>query len=274
MKWVDYREKLGIGFSSEAKFSMLKNKIIIFISSIFEYDDDAYQKYAIMVGEELLNCANPAIWGLEKSFEKISNCKELIAKYIAFYNTYPSGQLGFSYAYSEYTEKSAVLAFIKLALADLNIQYELIKDKDGIFIFTKGAKELDDALVSTPLEWLKDYPDSRKVFMKALKNYSEVIDSTASDVADNFRKALECFFQEFFGGGRSLENYKSIYGEYLKRQGIPKEISGNLETLFQAYTNYNNNYAKHRDKASDIVLEYVLYQTGNIIRLLITLRQE
>lgn len=35
-----------------------------------------------------------------------------------------------------------------------------------------------------------------------------------------------------------------------------------------------NNYAKHHNKTSKNVLEYIMYQTGNIIRLLITLNQE
>ena len=34
-----------------------------------------------------------------------------------------------------------------------------------------------------------------------------------------------------------------------------------------------NNYAKHHDKTSINVLEYIMYQTGNIIRLLITLKK-
>lgn len=50
-------------------------------------------------------------------------------------------------------------------------------------------------------------------------------------------------------------------------------ISGNFETLLQAYTSFMNNYAKHRDATSNRLLEYLMYQTGNIIRLLITLKQ-
>jgi hypothetical protein len=273
MKWADYREKLGIGINDENKFIMLKNKIGVFIDGILTFENNTYYKYLMMVGEKpkYPGCdPNP---GLKYSFAEAPNCKELIAKYIAFYNTFPSHPYEY-FGEPFYKQKSFLLDFIKNALSDLNIQYELIEDKNGIFIFPKGAKELDDELVTVPLEWLQDYPDSHKAFINALKDYSEADDSTASQVADNLRKALECFFQEFFGGGRSLDNYKALYGEYLKKQGIPKEISGNLETILQAYSNYNNNFAKHKDSANKIVLEYILYQTGNIIRLLITLGQE
>ena len=64
------------------------------------------------------------------------------------------------------------------------------------------------------------------------------------------------------------------YGRYLKSIGVPAEITGNMETLLQAYANFMNGYAKHQDATSMNVLEYIMYQTGNIIRLLITLKQE
>lgn len=132
---------------------------------------------------------------------------------------------------------------------------------------------MDDALVSQPLDWLSSYPKAHEAFIKALKDYAEAVTDTASEVADKFRKALEAFFQEFFGGNKSLENYKNTYGTYLKSQGVPKEVSGNFETVLQAYTSFMNNYAKHRDATSNRLLEYLMYQTGNIIRLLITLKQ-
>ena len=59
----------------------------------------------------------------------------------------------------------------------------------------------------------------------------------------------------------------------MKTNGVPSEISNNLETLMQGYTNFMNNYAKHHNQTGKNVLEYILYQTGNIMRLLITLKQ-
>ena len=105
-----------------------------------------------------------------------------------------------------------------------------------------------------------------------LKDYTSVTESNASEVADGFRKALETFFQEFFNSDKSLENLKSEYGSFLKSHSVPAEIANDLNKLLDSFTNYNNNYAKHHDKSSVNVLEYLLYQTGNIIRLLITLK--
>jgi hypothetical protein len=153
------------------------------------------------------------------------------------------------------------------------LQYAVLKDGSQYFVFPKGAKEMDDALVSQPLEWLMEYPKSYAAFVKAVREYTEATSDNASDIADKFRKALETFFQEFFTCDKSLENCKSLYGGYLKSQNVPSDITGNFETLLQAYTNFMNGYAKHHDNTALNVLEYIMYQTGNIIRLLITLKR-
>ncbi len=127
--------------------------------------------------------------------------------------------------------------------------------------------------MSQPLEWLSQYPSTRKLWIEALKLYADTKNSP-TDIADKFRKSLEDFFQTYFGGSKTLENYKSDYGTKLKENGIPKEIVNNFETLLQAYTNFMNSYAKHHDKTERNILEYIMYQTGNIIRLLITLKKE
>ncbi len=271
MKWVDYRDKLGIGLENPEKFKMLKNNILTFVDIFMcNYSKFSCLAYCRAVGELYQDTYLPQSI-LKGSLYLCISAKELISKYIAFHNTYDSKMCNTG---SDVVSKNDILVYIKKSLDNLNIQYDILEDDDGVFIFPKGAKELDDSLVSEPLEWLTAYPRSRTAFAKALKQYSEATSQRASDVADLFRKALETFFQEFFNGNKSLENYKRDYGTYLKAQGIPKEISSNFETLLQSYTLYINNYAKHRDATSDKVLEYIMYQTGNVIRLLITLKQE
>ena len=269
MKWIDYREKLGVGFNDEQKFKMLSNMIKNFIEQVVRdsYPENAYFEFCMMVGEAYYDYNRP----YQHLSSDIGNCKtmtELLSKLIAFYNTYKVSYDSYSY---HTTSKNEVFKIIKTSLDELNIQYEIFEDSDGLFIFPKGANELDDALVSEPLEWLIDYPDTHKALVKALKSYSNATEDIASDVADLFRKALETFFQEFFKSTKTLENLKSEYGTYMKSKGVPTEISNNLETLQQSYTNFINGYSKHHDKTSINVLEYLLYQTGNIIRFLITL---
>lgn len=268
MKYVDYREKLGLGFNDENKTKMLFNKIIEFLKkanndytlldALFGSEDAEYLFFQ-MVGE---NTCYDDYRDIINSFRKETSIAGIISKFIVLVNlSTPEGT-------------NFLIDLLKQYLESLNIAYELIKDEDGYFVFPKGAKELDNALVSAPLEWLSSYPNSRKEWISALKDYANLTDDNASDVADKFRKALERFLQEIFGKTKSLENLKSEYGAYLKARGVPSEISNNFETLQKSYTDFMNNYAKHHNKTSRNVLEYIMYQTGNIIRLLITLKQE
>ena len=275
MNWVDYREKLGIGFNDEQKFIMLKNKITNTLPTISEYySSESYTRYINMVGEESSIAFTDAITGIVRSFAYCNNAKELISKYVAFFNTYNESPQFTPYSYRDTSLiKDRLRLILQKFLEELNIPYELFSDKDGFFIFPKGVNAFDEALVSEVLVWLKEYPLTEKAWKKTLREYSEVNQQNASDIADKMRKALETFFKEFFGNEKTLENNKAAYGSYLKSQGIPHELSNNLETLLQAYTNFMNGYAKHSDRTQAVALEYLLYQTGNIIRLLITLKK-
>lgn len=279
MDWLDYREKLGIGFNDKGKVAYFKSVLFNVIDYLGKLESQITYEECMLycnitgtsVSEISLIQSNSYYSNYEAMIRLLahhSNTLEcLLAYYIAFVNCQTDST-------HKRFKRIEFLNILCKALVQAHIPYEVFEDKDGYFIFPKGVPQFDNALVSKPLQWLSKYPDAEKAWSKALRAYSEATDENASDVADKFRKALETFFQEFFGGNKSLENYKAIYGARLKAHGIPKEISGNLETLYQTYTNYMNNYAKHRDATSDKVLEYLMYQTGNIMRLLITLKQE
>lgn len=278
MDFIDYRKALGISFCAKDKNDLFIKRVGVYMQSEesipFEEKDEIDLSY--MIGEEYLladinpfdiKMGNDPI-GLQRAWLYLSkhtdSFEDFLSCLVALINTYGGKK----------SDKKDILSNVKKALNDSHIEFELIEDTDGVFIFPKGAKELDDALVSAPLEWLRYYPNSRKEWISALKDYANLTDDKASDVADKFRKALERFLQEFFGKTKSLENLKSEYGAYLKARGVPSEISNNFETLQKSYTDFMNNYAKHHNKTSRNVLEYIMYQTGNIIRLLITLKQE
>lgn len=277
MDHFDYREQLGIGFSDKGKQKLFVSRIQVFLQAQKDipFDEQQETEFCYQIGETCLlenkpildfDMINSAPTGLQRVWLYLRNKSftEVLACIVTFANTYNGTK----------KNRNAVLGAVERALKDSRIQYEVVRDSDGVFFFPKGAKELDIALVNQPLKWLLDYPKSHAAFVKCLKMYSNGSQNNASDVADAFRKALETFFQEFFGCDKSLENCKALYGSYLKSHGVPGEIAGNLETLLQSYTNYMNAYAKHHDKTGLNVLEYIMYQTGNIIRLLITLKQE
>lgn len=271
MKYLDYRKKLGIGFNNNQLESFflqrMKNHLEI-IRSDATYDHLANPRMVF----DYCNITGADFEGMDTSYcldsiiEDViyaSDIREFLAKYAVLLHLMKQHQQ----AYRHFGD------MMRENLTEAGIPYELLEDDDGLFVFPKGAEEMDNALVSEPLSWLSAYPKAHTAFVKALKEYSEATPDNASDIADKFRKALETFFQEFFVTDKSLENCKALYGGYLKSRNIPSEITANFETLLQAYTNFMNGYAKHHDKTSLNVLEYLMYQTGNIIRLLITLKQ-
>jgi len=274
MNWIDYRKKLGIGFKDNEKAEMLKNRIITLIDILDkdnQYSKLEYQSYCLGIYENCLPYTN-ACYCLSKSFSNAFSIEELVSKFIFFYLTYSNTYIKTDIE-KKYTQEF-LLNFLKNSLTALKIPFEIIIDDEGTFILPKGAEELDKALVSEPLQWLNVYPSAHNAFIQALKEYSDYNGDNASNIADNFRKALETFFQEYFGGGKALEHYKSEYGNLLKENEIPTELSNNFQSLLCSYTNFNNNYAKHHNKTTQKVLEYIMYETGNIIRLMITLKKK
>lgn len=271
MNYLDYREKLGIGFNSKYQ----EDYFFARMSNFFNLVEEDYLKVGALTAYQYFNTigesASNAWAGCEltcilMNIKESMNIKVFVCRYMVFMNLLNETNNG---AF----DKQYFLNALYNNLRASKIGFEIVEDDDGLFLFPKGAEEMDTALVSAPLQWLTAYPQTHVAFVKALKDYSEATSDSASDIADKFRKALETFFQEFFACDKSLENCKGLYGGYLKSQNVPSEISANFETLLQSYTNFINGYAKHHDKTGLNVLEYIMYQTGNIIRLLITLKQ-
>lgn len=274
MDWLDYREKLGIGFNEQKKVQYFMINMFNILDDLMDtyqqISESEYFRFCSMTGTSMKNrtiYSNKYDLIIHELHEHSQILEEFLAYYIAFINCQEDSK-------DKEWKCENFKSLLCNCLKEAHIAYDIFEDAKSFFLFPKGVESFDNALVSEPLHWLMKYPDSERAWSKALKSYSNLCEENASEVADLFRKALETFFRDFFGGNKSLENYKVEYGSYLKGQGIPKEISGNLETLLQAYTNFINNYAKHRDATSNKVIEYIMYQTGNIIRLLIMLKQE
>ena len=270
MKWVDYREKLGIGFNDKQKFKMLSAMLKNYVENVIEenYDEDSFLNYCQMVGEDYHEYYRP-YQHLKESLDNCKSTEELVAKYIALYNTYSSGLGGYSY---NIVGKGEVLECLKESLDRLNIKYEILEDEDGIFIFPAGAKELDEALVSEPLEWLNDYPKARKTYTVALQQYSN--GQYARDVADNFRKAFEEFLREFLNNNNDLNKNKKEVEAYLKEQNADPQLITMFVSLISHYYLLNNEVAKHNDKMDARYLEFLMYQTGVFIRMLVTVKRD
>lgn len=278
MNWLDYREALGIGFSDQDKVVFFLRKIFNFLTTAsqdtqYSITEREYFTFCNMTGSQfhpISSFTNNAYQNILEVLQvNTQSLGSFLSYYVAFINCREVNDW-------KPSNRDMFIKILCTALQESQIPYDMLQDKDGVFVFPKGAKELDNALVSEPLEWLKAYPKSHQAFIKALKQYAEATPENASDVADKFRKALETFVQEFFGGARSLEKYITdhTYEQYLNQRGVPADMRDEFKNTVNAYAKFINNNAKHHDKTQLNVLEYLLYQTGNIVRFLITLRQE
>ena len=270
MNWFDYRQKLGLGFDDDHMLGFLKNIMSNKLTPLYEFfDSDALRYYVNTVGlkeDEYRTYTSRPLAGIMQDILLSDSVADYVSRFIVVIN---------SFQHRGDQNKKNQEVFLKVltdTLDQCRILYDIFEDEDGLFIFPKGVPEFDKELVSDNLLWLSKYPETEKAWVQALREYASKEDPRI--IADSFRVALERFFQNFFQKDRSLENLKPEYGQYLKDHGVPSEIAANLENLLQQYTNYMNNYAKHHDRVSCRILEYVMYQTGNIIRLLIKLSEE
>ena len=268
MDWIDYREKLGIGLNDDQKKKFFINNIFNFLNNIDIFiSSGVYLKYCLTTGtkafiddykSDYYECI------VDSLSKRTKDINDFLSHYVAFANILINDDINIEYDF---------IQLLKTQLSNAHIMYDIVEIDGEQLVFPIGVPEFDKALVSETLLWLKNYPEAEKAWSKALKRYSDMNSSNASEIADLFRKALERFFQEFFKSNKSLENYIGEYGKYLEEKGVPKEISNELEKLLNMFTKYNNNYAKHADRSDINVLEYIMYQTGNIMRLMIKLNE-
>ena len=270
MDLMDYRKRLGLCTNDKYKTSRFFAQLHNYFKAARDvpFDEVIEECFCNKIGVQtqlddgILKLDWDSPIGLTRAWEYLKDCKsnflELLFRCVCLINEFPDGQSD---------TRNALIYIVSNSLDDCHIPYELLRDDNGIFIFPKGAKELDDALVSQPLDWLAAYPRAYKTFCNALRQYSEGI--YIRDVADNLRKALEEFLQEFLGNAKNLETNKNEICKYLGEQGVDAGVSGLFHPLINAYKNINDRIAKHNDAVDEKLLEFLLYQTGVLIRMVI-----
>lgn len=271
MDWIDYRERLGIGFSDQDKASYFMVKIFNILdanSTILrtQIDENEYFEFCNMTGTPM---KHGQLYGdgLELITNTLRRNSKTLTQFLAYYVAFINCQTDNNY--KKLTRENYKNIVCNL-LDESHIPFSIMEDKDGYFIFPKGAKELDDALISQPLEWLSQYPNARKTYIIALHQYADGI--YIRDVADNLRKALETFLQEFLGNDKNLESNKNEICKYLGQQGVDAGISGLFLPLINSYKNVNDRIAKHNDRVDEKLLEFLLYQTGVLIRMVLSVK--
>lgn len=273
MDFIDYRKKLGIGFDDGELENLFFNRIFNVLDD-FDLSDtynqftpNEYFRFCEATGYSMQHdCSYGESWEIIMKIlhSRSRSIKEFLPYYMYFINCQEDNE---NKAFKKEDFKNLICNCLK----NTHIPFEILKENDNYFVFPKGAEELDKALVSEQLLWLKDYPNARKTYIIALKQYSEGI--YIRDVADNLRKALETFLQEFLGNSKNLETNKNEICKYLGEQNIDAGVAGLFHPLINAYKNINDRVAKHNDAVDEKMLEFLLYQTGVLIRMVLLVKQ-
>ena len=146
MKYLDYRKKLGIGFDSyilEGFFiNRMKNHLeITRTGSTYDHLGTPLMvfEYCNITGAEFESMDTS--YCLDSIIEDIvyeSNIREFLAKYSVLLHLMKKHQEAYTYFWNMLQDN----------LAESGINYDLVEDDDGFFVFPKGAKEMDNDLVS------------------------------------------------------------------------------------------------------------------------------
>lgn len=277
MDYLDYREKLGIGFNDDLKFRYFKTKLFNVLYDICSdvhsgcLDCDEYSCFCNSTGTEI----NHRLTENYTAAERMRHCVCVLEKHTSYLTEFLPYCMAFinSVKTEKYGDwkRNDFVSLVTSMMKQSHILYDLLEENGEFFIFPKGAPELDTALVSEPLEWLIEYPLAHRTYVTALKQYADGI--YVRDVADNLRKALEAFLQEFLGNNKNLESNKNDICRYLGEQGVDSGITSLFHPLINAYKNINDRIAKHNDAVDGKLLEFLLYQTGVLIRLVLTVKQ-
>ena len=274
MDFIDYRKQLNIGFNDDEKFkyfiTKLFNVLYIDIDSSFMYVEE-YFSFCNTTGIEINHRILKDCYGIDR----MRHCLCVIRNHTSYYADFFPYYVAFINSIKEErisgNNRIFYVNLLTRMLKESHIPFDIFEVEKEYFVFPKGATEFDSALISEPLEWLKDYPNARKTFVIALKQYSN--GEYIRDVADNLRKALESFLQEFLKNKKNLETNKNEICSYLGKEGMDPGISGLFKPIIDSYKNINDRIAKHNDDVDEKYLEFLLYQTGILIRMVLTVKE-
>lgn len=279
MDWEQYRKLLELPYDNNQRFLKCENIILNELDAYFYYlnyeinagpefteiiDDWDYKRFCNTLGIRKKNSEYNEQYGLiiDELKHRQHNFKEFIIGLIALIN---------SLSKKSEVEKSQLIKFLEKAFNDSGIRFKVLQENDEYFVFPDGAKELDEALIIQTAQWLQDYKSTHKMYLQTLSQYSKK--ENPRDVADNLRKTLEQFLQEFFKNSKTLANNISEVGKYFESKNVHSELKKIFTSLLSGYDNANNGIAKHHDNTDEKMLEFLLYQTGIFIRTIITLNQ-
>ena len=159
----------------------------------------------------------------------------------------------------------------KISILTPSVSFTVHQRVKKFIVYPNGDHFLDRGIIDCTLSGLEDYPEAAKPFEKALGIYLRGETSEYRNLLDNLRFALEQLLKKILSNRKSLENQKTHLLPWLKEKGLHSQVISSYQTLLRDYQNYQNSAVKHDENYSLDEVEFMIYLTGNFMRLLIQL---
>lgn len=271
-KIKSFHKRWNIEVSEQDRWNDFKGRILNSYASIlqhdFIYNDEADEEFFNLLGIHSRYNKNDRLT-LSLTGKEVEDC--LSYKYLKNETDIKKILLGLeiiSWMESIAPEiKKRFLLDVKEIISITNVPIELKYSGNEFLIYPAGAKLLDEKLINDNLDWLADYPMIYELFTSSLSDLG--IKGKERQVIDNLRLAVELLLKEKLSNSKSLENQKVELGKYLKAQEISSEISNLYWQVLDYYSKYQNNKVKHSDNVNPNEVEFMLYLTGTMMRLLL-----
>jgi len=178
-------------------------------------------------------------------------------------------------ANNKYKEMDAFIERIRKVIDDSPlISLKVVKRGDEVTLYPGGAKLLDERVINDNLDWLENHPAASKHFASALEIYLKKDKSKYRNLLDELRSSLEKLVRGILGRKSNLENLGTPLLQWMEDKGAHVQIRNLFEKLLACYTQYHNDAVKHGEGWSEKDIEYMIYQTGVFMRLLLVLNGE
>ena len=133
-----------------------------------------------------------------------------------------------------------------------------------------SSNEVNEALLEETKHWLKDYPDSLKLYQEALGKFNNQV--FQRNLLDDLRLSLELLLKAIIGNNKSLENQLGEIGAFIQSRNGSKELNNMFVKLIDYYSKYNNTYVKHDDAVIENEIEIIFEMTCSFMKFLARLK--
>ena len=166
----------------------------------------------------------------------------------------------FSLQFSDSRQKLSIIEQVKQAVEMSDLNVAVGESKGRIILYPKGEQKLDDELVNKTLLFLD--LKSNKHFENGLKFYQN---KKYKESAERLRQSVEEFLRHKLKNKKGLpENIKALQ-QTLKDNSQP-EIRNIIFQVFTGLDKYFNEHSKHGDNVNEVENEFLIYQTGLLLR--------